>query len=148
MAGSTFRHLKLLLGPVYLCRLRNCDSTSFPLKVADREQLSAKKLSHVDTEADILSMLDHPFLPTLYGHFTASHYTCLLIDYCPGGDLDHLLHRRPNSRLPLQAVRFFVAEVLITSTPLGSCTETSSLRTSSSAITATLCRRTRFVLQG
>ncbi|PKI47661.1 hypothetical protein CRG98_031947 [Punica granatum] len=114
------RHLKLLrhlgtgnLGRVYLCRLRDCDSASFALKVVDRDHLSAKKLSHVDTEAEILSMLDHPFLPTLYAHFTASHYTCLLIDYCPGGDLHSLLRRQPSNRLPLQAVRFFVAEVLV-----------------------------------
>lgn len=114
------RHLKLLrqlgtgnLGRVYLCRLRDCETASFALKVVDREHLSAKKLSHIDTEAEILSLLDHPFLPTLYAHFTASHYTCLLIDYCSGGDLHSLLRRQPSNRLSVQAVRFFAAEVLV-----------------------------------
>ncbi|KAF8026027.1 hypothetical protein BT93_F2751 [Corymbia citriodora subsp. variegata] len=114
------RHLKLLrhlgtgdLGRVYLCRLRDCDSASFALKVVDRDFLTSKKLSHVQMEAEILSALDHPFLPTLYAHINVSHYTCLLIDYCPGGDLHALLRKQPGNRLSVQAVRFFAAEVLV-----------------------------------
>ncbi|XP_047342331.1 serine/threonine-protein kinase WAG1-like [Impatiens glandulifera] len=113
-------HLKLLrklgtgnLGRVFLCRLRDNDHTNFALKVVDREFLSSKKLSNIKTEAEILSMLDHPFLPTLYAHLEISHYTCLLIDYCPNGDLHALLRKQPEYRLPLAAVRFYAAEVLV-----------------------------------
>ncbi|RVW28990.1 Serine/threonine-protein kinase WAG1 [Vitis vinifera] len=104
------RHLKLLrhlgtgnLGRVFLCRLRDCDAANFALKVVDRDALTNKKLSHVQMEADILSALDHPFLPTLYAHLEVSHYTCLLIDYCPGGDLHSLLRKQPGNRLPVDA---------------------------------------------
>ncbi|GAB4846714.1 Serine/threonine-protein kinase wag1 [Ancistrocladus abbreviatus] len=118
------RQLKLLshlgtgnLGRVFLCRLRDYHhsnpSAHFALKVVDRDSLSPKKLSHVQTEAQILSMLDHAFLPTLYAHIEVSHYTCLLIDYCPGGDLHSLLHKQPGNRLPLHAVKFYAAEVLL-----------------------------------
>ncbi|KAF7822516.1 serine/threonine-protein kinase WAG1-like [Senna tora] len=114
------RHLKLLrhlgtgnLGRVFLCRLRDYDHANFALKVVDNDLLSTKKLSHVQMEGDILSMLDHPFLPTLYARLDVSHYTCLLIDYCPGGDLHSLLRKQPGNRLPVQAVRFFAAEVLV-----------------------------------
>ncbi|KAI4333370.1 hypothetical protein L6164_018193 [Bauhinia variegata] len=114
------RHLKLLrhlgtgnLGRVFLCRLRDNDHANFALKVVDKDLLSSKKLSHVQMEAEILSMLDHPFLPTLYAHIEVSHYTCLLIDYCPGGDLHSLLRKEVGNRLPVQAVRFFAAEVLV-----------------------------------
>ncbi|KAL8142285.1 hypothetical protein V2J09_015317 [Rumex salicifolius] len=118
------RHLKLLrrlgagdLGRVFLCRIRdyhqNADAAHFALKVIDRDSLSSKKLSHADTEARILSVLDHPFLPTLYAHINASHYTCLLIDYCPGGDLNSLLRRQPRGRFSLSAVRFYAAEILV-----------------------------------
>ncbi|OMP07786.1 hypothetical protein COLO4_07050 [Corchorus olitorius] len=113
-------HLKLIrhlgtgnLGRVFLCQLRDCSSATFALKVIDRESLSNKKLSHVQMEGEILSMLDHPFLPTLYAHIEASHYTCLLIDYCPNGDLHSLLRKQPGNRFPLSAVRFFAAEVLV-----------------------------------
>ncbi|XP_021288632.1 serine/threonine-protein kinase WAG1-like [Herrania umbratica] len=114
------RHLKLIrhlgtgnLGRVFLCQLRDCNSATFALKVIDRDTLSNKKLSHVQMEAEVLSMLDHPFLPTLYAHIQASHYTCLLIDFCPNGDLHSLLRKQPGNRFPLAAVRFFAAEVLV-----------------------------------
>ncbi|XWS10722.1 hypothetical protein CRYUN_Cryun38cG0022200 [Craigia yunnanensis] len=114
------RHLKLIrhlgtgnLGRVFLCQLRDCNSATFALKVIDRDTLSNKKLSHVQMEAEILSMLDHPFLPTLYAHIQASHYTCLLIDFCPNGDLHSLLRKQPGNRFPLAAVRFFASEVLV-----------------------------------
>ncbi|RDX79932.1 Serine/threonine-protein kinase WAG1, partial [Mucuna pruriens] len=114
------RHLKLLrhlgsgnLGRVFLCRLRDYDGANFALKVVDKDLLSAKKLSHAETEAEILHALDHPFLPTLYARIDVSHYTCLLIDYCSGGDLHSLLRRQPGNRLPLAAARFFAAEVLV-----------------------------------
>ncbi|KAM7269201.1 hypothetical protein ACFE04_024698 [Oxalis oulophora] len=116
------RHLKLLrhvgtgnLGRVFLCKLRDCntENTNFALKVVDREKVNSKKLAHVRTEAEILSMLDHPFLPTLYAHIEASHYTCLLIDYCSNGDLHSLLRKQPGNRLPIDSVRFYAAEVLV-----------------------------------
>lgn len=114
------RHLKLLrlvgsgnLGRVFLCRLRDYDGAEFALKVVDRDALTAKKLSHVQTEAQILATLDHPFLPTLYAHLEVSHYTCLLMDYCSNGDLHSLLRKQPRNRFSVQAIRFFAAEVLL-----------------------------------
>ncbi|KAK9674556.1 hypothetical protein RND81_12G240600 [Saponaria officinalis] len=118
------RHLKLLrllgagdLGRVFLCRIRdyhhsNTDSY-FALKVVDKDALSPKKLGHLQTEAEILSVLDHPFLPTMYAHIEVSHYTCMMIDYCSGGDLHSLLRKQPSYRLPVQAVKFYAAEVLV-----------------------------------
>ncbi|XP_071696518.1 serine/threonine-protein kinase WAG1-like [Rutidosis leptorrhynchoides] len=114
------RHLKLIrhvgsgnLGRVFLCRLRDYDHANFALKVVDNNLLTSKKLLHVQTEARILSSLDHPFLPTLYAHIEASHYTCFVIDFCPNGDLHSLLRKQPKYRLPIDSVRFFAAEVLV-----------------------------------
>ncbi|CAN4104379.1 unnamed protein product [Withania somnifera] len=101
------------LGRVFLCRLRDYDHANFALKVIDRDSLTAKKLTHVQTEAEILSSLDHPFLPTLYAHLEVSHYTCLLIDFCANGDLHSLLRKQPGYRLPVESVRFYAAQVLI-----------------------------------
>ncbi|KAF9608640.1 hypothetical protein IFM89_010424 [Coptis chinensis] len=75
-------HLKLVrhlgsgnLGRVFLCRLKDFEGSNFALKVVDRDALTYKKLSHVQMETEILSMVDHPFLPTLYAHLEVSHYT-------------------------------------------------------------------------
>ncbi|XP_043708563.1 serine/threonine-protein kinase WAG1-like [Telopea speciosissima] len=114
------RHLKLIrhigsgnLGRVFLCRVKDYDGANFALKVVDRDAITAKKLSHVQMEAQVLSTVDHPFLPTLYAHLEVSHYSCLLIDYCPGGDLHALLRKQPENRFGVNAVRFFAAEVLV-----------------------------------
>ncbi|XP_010277519.1 PREDICTED: serine/threonine-protein kinase WAG1-like [Nelumbo nucifera] len=101
------------LGRVFLCRLEDYDGANFALKVVDKDVLTAKKLSHVQMEAQVLSMVDHPFLPTLYAHLEESHYSCLLIDYCPGGDLHSLLRKQPTHRFRVDSVRFFAAEVLV-----------------------------------
>ncbi|XP_051124851.1 serine/threonine-protein kinase WAG1-like [Andrographis paniculata] len=113
------RHLKLLrlvgagnLGRVFHCRLRDYDGADFALKVVDRDALPAKKLAQVEMEAAVLAAADHPFLPTLYAHLEASHYICLLMDFCPNGDLHSLLAKQPLNRLPVAAVRFFAGEVL------------------------------------
>ncbi|MBA0758918.1 hypothetical protein Gotri_021875, partial [Gossypium trilobum] len=87
-------HLKLIrhlgtgnLARVFLCQLKDHDGAFFALKVIDTEALTAEKLSHVQTEGQILSMVNHPFLPRLYAHIQASHYTCFLIDFCPNGEV-------------------------------------------------------------
>ncbi|XP_020588367.1 serine/threonine-protein kinase WAG1-like, partial [Phalaenopsis equestris] len=113
------RHLKLLrhigsgnLARVFHCRLHGFDHLDFALKVVDLDA-AVSTLSHVRAEARVLACLDHPFLPTLYARLDASHYACFLIDYCPGGDLHSLLRHCPVHRLPLPAVKFYAAEVLL-----------------------------------
>ncbi|OVA05960.1 Protein kinase domain [Macleaya cordata] len=114
------RHFKLLkrlgcgdIGTVYLAELSgtNCP---FALKVMDNEFLACrKKMPRAQTERDILQMLDHPFLPTLYAHFTSDKFSCLVMEYCPGGDLHVLRQRQPSRCFSEQAARFYVAEVLL-----------------------------------
>ncbi|PKI66731.1 hypothetical protein CRG98_012926 [Punica granatum] len=84
------------------------------MKVVDREALAIrKKLQRADMEKEILGMLDHPFLPTLYAEFDASHYSCLVMEFCPGGDLYAARLRRPGKRFPISTAKFYAAEVLL-----------------------------------
>ncbi|KAK1305251.1 Protein kinase PINOID [Acorus calamus] len=105
------------IGAVYLCRLAAAeDGDGFPyaMKVVDREATAAKKkTARAEAERRILRRLDHPFLPTLYADFEAPRYSCLVMEYCPGGDLHSLRHRRPGKRFSVAAARFYVAEVLL-----------------------------------
>ncbi|GFY84945.1 protein kinase superfamily protein [Actinidia rufa] len=55
--------------------------------------LGRKKLVRAQTEREILGLLDHPFLPTLYSHFETEKFSCLLMEFCSGGDL-HILRQR------------------------------------------------------
>ncbi|KAL5190631.1 Serine/threonine-protein kinase KIPK2 [Glycine soja] len=114
------KHFKLLrrlgsgdIGTVYLAELIGT-SCLFALKVMDSEFLaSRKKMFRAQTEREILQMLDHPFLPTLYSHIATDKLSCLIMEYCPGGDLHVLRQRQPYKSFSEQATRFYVAEVLL-----------------------------------
>uniref|UniRef100_A0A0E0RCH7 non-specific serine/threonine protein kinase n=1 Tax=Oryza rufipogon TaxID=4529 RepID=A0A0E0RCH7_ORYRU len=64
-------------------------------------------------ERQILDLLDHPFLPTLYASFQTKTHICLITDYCPGGELFVLLDNQPLKVLHEDAVRFYAAEVVV-----------------------------------
>ncbi|CAA2957149.1 serine threonine- kinase D6PK-like [Olea europaea subsp. europaea] len=116
----SLKHFKLLrklgggdIGSVYLSELvdTNC---LFAVKVMDNNCLaSRKKMLRAQTEKEILEMLDHPFLPTLYAHFLTNKFSCLVMEYCPGGDLHVLRQKQPTKSFPEQSARFYIAEVLL-----------------------------------
>nr|GEV14852.1 serine/threonine-protein kinase D6PKL1-like [Tanacetum cinerariifolium] len=101
------------IGTVYVAELIGSDCF-FALKILDNELLCLrKKAVRAQTEREILQLLDHPFLPTLYSQFTTDKYSCLVIEYCPGGDLHVLRQKQPNKCFSEHAVRFYAAEILL-----------------------------------
>ncbi|XP_050371017.1 serine/threonine-protein kinase D6PKL1-like [Argentina anserina] len=114
------RHFQLLrklgsgdIGTVYLAELTGTNCV-FAVKVMDNECLATKKkLIRAQTEREILEILDHPFLPTLYAHFVSEKLSCLVMEYCPGGDLHVLRQKQPSRNFCEQAARFYVSEVLL-----------------------------------
>ncbi|XP_020240632.1 serine/threonine-protein kinase KIPK2 [Cajanus cajan] len=101
------------IGTVYLAELigKHC---LFAIKVMDNEFLARrKKMPRAQTEREILRMLDHPFLPTLYAQFTSDNLSCLVMEYCPGGDLHVLRQKQLGRSFSEPAARFYVAEVLL-----------------------------------
>jgi serine/threonine protein kinase len=119
-------HFKLLqrvghgdIGTVFLAQLRGStphsaasesasSHCSFAIKVMDTEaHRQRKKLERMHREREILGFLDHPFLPTLYAHFGAAggRFSCLVMDFCPGGDLHALRQKQPAKRFGLRAAR-------------------------------------------
>ncbi|EAZ43947.1 hypothetical protein OsJ_28567 [Oryza sativa Japonica Group] len=112
-----FRLLKRLgcgdIGSVYLSELSGT-KCYFAMKIMDKASLaSRKKLLRAQTEREILQCLDHPFLPTLYTHFETDKFSCLVMEFCPGGDLHTLRQKQPGKFFPEQAAKFYVAEVLL-----------------------------------
>lgn len=93
------------IGTVYLSELIGT-SFLFAVKVMDNEFLASRKKMHrAQTEKEILEILDHPFLPTLYVHFTTRKYSCLVMEYCPGGDLHVLRQKQLTRSFPEKAAR-------------------------------------------
>lgn len=98
------------IGNVYLCQIRNpmvgLPQCFYAMKVVDREALAIRnKLRRADMEKHILAGLDHPFLPTLYADFEASHYSCLVMEFCPGGDLYAARQRLPAKRFNISSAK-------------------------------------------
>ncbi|KAL5704473.1 Serine/threonine-protein kinase AGC1-7 [Ranunculus cassubicifolius] len=114
---SHFRLLKRLgygdIGSVYLVELRGTN-TFFAMKVMDKASLvSRNKLLRAHTEREILGLLDHPFLPTLYSHFETDKFYCLVMEFCSGGNLHSLRQKQPHKYFSEQAARFYASEVLL-----------------------------------
>ncbi|KAG6509160.1 serine/threonine-protein kinase D6PK-like [Zingiber officinale] len=112
-----FRLLKKLgcgdIGSVYLSKLSGI-KCYFAMKVMDKVSLaSRKKLLRAQTEREILQCLDHPFLPTLYTHFETDKFSCLVMEFCPGGDLHTLRQKQPGKYFSEEAAKFYVSEVLL-----------------------------------
>ncbi|KAG8049262.1 hypothetical protein GUJ93_ZPchr0009g1034 [Zizania palustris] len=114
------------IGTVYLCRLRSSVTTTaaaaaaenpclYAMKVVDRRAVAKKhKVERAAAEKRILRLLDHPFLPTLFADFDATpNFSCVVMEFCPGGDLHSLRHRMPSRRFPLPSAQFYAAEVLL-----------------------------------
>ncbi|KDP34711.1 hypothetical protein JCGZ_10916 [Jatropha curcas] len=107
------------IGSVYLAELKKhdsggTDSPIFAAKVMDKKELASRsKEGRAKTEREILEMLDHPFLPTLYASIDSQRWLCLLTEFCPGGDLHVLRQRQPLKRFEETAVRFYASEVVV-----------------------------------
>ncbi|XP_054820725.1 serine/threonine-protein kinase D6PK-like [Prosopis cineraria] len=104
------------IGSVYVAKVKGLPEGEcvFAAKVMDKEELASRqKEGRARTEREILEMLDHPFLPTLYAIIESSRWSCLLTEFCPGGDLHVLRQRQPLQRFHEDAVRFYASEVVI-----------------------------------
>ncbi|KAL5206922.1 hypothetical protein ABZP36_035131 [Zizania latifolia] len=110
------------IGSVYLAEVKGKGSAAVggggaaalvAAKVMDRKELMGRnKEGRARTEREILETVDHPFLPRLYGVAEGDRWSCLLTEFCPGGDLHVLRQRQPHRRFPEAAVRFYAAEVV------------------------------------
>ncbi|CAK9145105.1 unnamed protein product [Ilex paraguariensis] len=105
-----FRLLKKLgcgdICSVYLSELSGT-KCYFAMKIMDKASVAGrKKLLRAQTEREILQSLDHPFLPTLYSHFETDKFSCLVMEFCPRGDLHTLRQRQPGKHFSEQAVKY------------------------------------------
>ncbi|CAK8562050.1 unnamed protein product [Lathyrus sativus] len=100
-------------GSVHLVELRGTNEL-YAMKAMEKSvMLNRNKVHRACIEREIISLLDHPFLPTLYTSFQTETHVCLITDFCPGGELFALLDRQPMKILKEDSARFYAAEVVI-----------------------------------
>ncbi|XP_058073309.1 phototropin-2-like isoform X2 [Magnolia sinica] len=100
-------------GSVHLVELQGTGEL-YAMKAMDKSvMLNRNKVHRACVEREIISLLDHPFLPTLYTSFQTSTHVCLITDFCPGGELFALLDKQPMKIFKEEAARFYAAEVVV-----------------------------------
>ncbi|KAL7597950.1 hypothetical protein Lser_V15G22325 [Lactuca serriola] len=100
-------------GSVHLVELKNTGEL-FAMKAMDKAvMMNRNKVHRACIEREIIGLLDHPFLPTLYTSFETATHVCLITDFCPGGELFALLDKQPLKLFKEESARFYAAEVVI-----------------------------------
>lgn len=100
-------------GSVHLVELKGTGDL-FAMKAMDKSiMLNRNKVHRACVEREVIALLDHPLLPTLYSSFQTETHVCLITDFCPGGELFALLDRQPMKIFKEESARFYAAEVLI-----------------------------------
>ncbi|KAL3516311.1 hypothetical protein ACH5RR_023213, partial [Cinchona calisaya] len=100
-------------GSVHLVELKGSGQL-YAMKAMDKYiMMNRNKVHRACIEREIISLLDHPFLPTLYASFQTSTHVCLITDFCPGGELFALLDKQPMKIFKEESARFYAAEVVI-----------------------------------
>lgn len=100
-------------GSVHLVELKGTDLL-YAMKAMEKSMmLNRNKVHRACVEREIISLLDHPFLPTLYTSFQTSTHVCLITDFCPGGELFAVLDKQPMKLFKEESARFYAAEVII-----------------------------------
>ncbi|XP_030552629.1 phototropin-2 [Rhodamnia argentea] len=100
-------------GSVHLVELQDTGEL-FAMKAMEKSMmLNRNKVHRACIEREIISLLDHPFLPTLYSSFQTPTHVCLITDFCPGGELFALIDKQPMKIFTEDSARFYAAEVLV-----------------------------------
>ncbi|XP_004507107.1 serine/threonine-protein kinase UCN [Cicer arietinum] len=89
-------------------------TTTFALKVVDKSSIHAKHDAErrAHWEIQVLSMLSHPFLPSILGTYESPQFLAWALPYCPGGDLNVLRYRQNDRVFSPSVIRFYLAEIL------------------------------------
>ncbi|KAL5856313.1 hypothetical protein ACOSQ4_006115 [Xanthoceras sorbifolium] len=100
-------------GSVHLVELQGSGEL-YAMKAMEKSvMLNRNKVHRACIEREIMSLLDHPFLPTLYASFETPTHICLITDFCPGGELFALLDKQPMKIFKEESARFYAADVVI-----------------------------------
>ncbi|GAV84797.1 Pkinase domain-containing protein/PAS_9 domain-containing protein [Cephalotus follicularis] len=100
-------------GSVHLVELKGTGEL-YAMKAMEKfRMLNRNKVHRACIEREIISQLDHPFVPTLYTSFQTATHVCLITDFCSGGELFAFLDKQPMKIFKEDSARFYAAEVVI-----------------------------------
>lgn len=98
-------------GEVYLVQKKDTGQY-YALKVLPKDQIIGRNLiKYAFAEKNVLSSLNHPFIVRLHCSFQTNLRLCLLLDYCPGGDLAKALQKE--NKFSESRAKIYLCEVLL-----------------------------------
>ncbi|GMI19006.1 hypothetical protein TeGR_g9298 [Tetraparma gracilis] len=108
--------LKETLGTGTFGRVRltacNTDQKFYALKMLKKvDILRLKQVDHIKSEVRILSMIEHPFIVNMAGHFQNDAALFMVIEYVQGGEL--YSHLRREVRFNDEKAKYYAAEIVL-----------------------------------
>jgi len=98
-------------GAVYLVKMKTTGEY-YAMKVLSKSMVISQNLSkYVYTERNVQSEIRHNFIVKLHCAFQSKDKLYMVMDYCKGGDLGHLLQKK--GKLSEDVARIYLAEVLL-----------------------------------
>ena len=98
-------------GEVYLVQ-KKTTSKYYAMKVLQKSKLMGQNLvKYARTERNVLSYTKHSFIVGLNYAFQTKSKLFLILDYCPGGDLGHVLVRE--KRFDEHRAKMYLAEIVL-----------------------------------
>merc|ERR1719262_1394641 len=111
---DSFSFVKLLgggsFGKVYLVEHKRTGS-EYAMKILEKQKVTTGSLMrYTMTERNVLSYIRHPYIVSLHYAFQTSKQLVLVLQYCPGGDLQKKL--REERRFDERRSCLYSAEIL------------------------------------
>ncbi|ORY03179.1 camp-dependent protein kinase 9 [Basidiobolus meristosporus CBS 931.73] len=98
-------------GRVYLARHKGTDNY-YAMKVLKKEVVvRLKQVEHINSEKQILTLIDFPFVVNLFCAFQDDHNLYMLLEYVIGGEV--FSHLRRAGRFTNDMTRFYAAEIVL-----------------------------------
>jgi protein-serine/threonine kinase len=115
LSPHDFTPLKILgkgsFGEVYLVKKKD-SGEKYAMKILAKNKVIAEELvRYALTERNIMSMMNHTFIVSLWYAFQTQSKLYLILDYCPGGTLKNILIHRGPLKEPL--ARNYLCEIVL-----------------------------------
>ena len=82
------------------------------MKVLSKKKVMGNNyIKYAMTERNVLSYTQHPFIVRLNYAFQTKNKLYLILDYCAGGDLGKLIHRK--GKFDENTTRIYIAEIIL-----------------------------------
>jgi len=98
-------------GEVFEVKHKQTDQV-YAMKILKKNKvMSGNLLRYTITERNVLSYINHPYIVSLHYAFQTHNYLVLLLQFCPGGNLQRLIEKEKRLQDPL--AQMYTGEVLL-----------------------------------